>query len=434
MSGGQHPGPVPGRAGARGAPRRRALAIAGVLAAVLAIAACAATNPYFDPTRPHHRASGFTNNYGPAGGKPLGQLLAWFWERTWAGLPAPPSRHFDGYGAIPVEQPDRAYLNANRACPSVTWIGHATTLLQLGGLNVLTDPQFSERAFPFQWMGPKRRVAPAIRAAELPRIDLVVISHNHYDHLDRDSVLALNAQRGGPPLFLVPLGVEAWMRAQGIERVEALDWWSTRQVGPVDVHFVPAQHWSARTPFDRNETLWGGWVLRTPGFSAYFAGDTGYSPDFADIGRRFGGFDVALIPVGAYLPRWFMKDQHVDPAEAVRIHRDVGSRLSIGIHWGTFELTDEPLDAPIGELASALAAAGVAPEHFVLLRHGQTRRFDAQCRALAHASQVRDPLQHGHAVATDGDRVAVEGDVHAPAASERGALGRDVRRSAPARG
>ncbi|MFM8548012.1 MAG: MBL fold metallo-hydrolase [Betaproteobacteria bacterium] len=345
-----------------------------VVFAVLGNAACSGKNPYYDPAKRHHTETGFTNNYGPPGGKPLSELLRWTYERTRDGLPRPPSEHINGY-QFPQERPELEWLASNRSEPSVTWIGHATLLVQVGGLNILTDPHFSERAFAVQWMGPRRRVPLNVRLDELPRIDLVLISHSHYDHLDEQTVKALAAQRGGAPKFLVPLGIDRWLEREGIAGAQAFDWWDHTRLGSVEVHFVPAQHWSARSPFDRNRTLWGGWVLRGPGFSFYFAGDTGYSRDFADIGERFGGFDVAAIPVGAYAPRWFMKDQHVDPEEAVRIHLDVRSRLSIGIHWGSFELTDEPLDAPIGELAAARRLHGIEEQAFRLLRQGQTLRI-----------------------------------------------------------
>ena len=345
-----------------------------LLGVVAMLAGCGSVNPYYDASRSHHRPDGFVNNYGPAGGKPFSELLSWYLERTRNGDPKPPSRHVDGY-AFPLVQPDLAFLAGNREQITATWIGHSTLLLQVAGLNILTDPQFSERAFPVQWAGPQRRAPLPMTPAQLPRIDLVLISHNHYDHLDYASVMALEAQRGGPPLFVVPLGVDLWMKGQGVTRIERFDWWDRKTLLGVELHFVPAQHWSARGIWDRNATLWGGWVVRAPGFDFYFAGDTGYSKDFADIGERFGGFDLAAIPVGAYLPRWFMKEQHVDPEEAVRIHRDVKARRSIGIHWGTFELTDEPLDEPIGELPVALRAHGVPEDEFVLFRHGETRVY-----------------------------------------------------------
>ena len=332
------------------------------------------SNPYFDAQRAHHRPDGFVNTDGTTVDKPVSDLLRWYYERARDGLPQPPSTHVQGY-AFPVLRPDLALLKANRDQVTATWIGHATVLLQIAGLNVLTDPQFSDRAFPVQWAGPKRRVALPARLDELPRIDLVLVSHNHYDHLDEATVMALERQPGGGPLFVVPLGLERWMKARGVARVERFDWWESRQLLGVRIDMVPVQHWSARTLADRNETLWGGWVVSAPGFRFFFAGDTGYSKDFADIGARFDGFDLAAIPVGAYEPRWFMKTQHVDPAEAVAIHRDLRALRSIGIHWGTFELTDEPLDAPIGVLPAARRAAGVADEDFVLMKHGETKIY-----------------------------------------------------------
>jgi N-acyl-phosphatidylethanolamine-hydrolysing phospholipase D len=353
--------------------RSRSRALAWALCAALG-AGCTTVNPDYDPSRPHHRPQGFVNNYGPAGGRPFSDLVKWVSERSRDGLPKPPSTHVDGYD-FPSVRPDLAFLRANREQVTATWIGHATVLLQLGGVNVLTDPHFSERAFPVQWSGPKRLGPLPVRLDELPRIDLVVISHNHYDHLDLDTVTALERQPGGGPLFAAPLGVDRWLKAQGVARVERFDWWDEKKLLGLDVHMVPVQHWSARSFWDRNETLWGGWVLKTPGFSFFFTGDTGYSKDFKDIGERFGGFDLAAIPVGAYMPRWFMKEQHVDPEEAVAIHRDVKARRSIGIHWGTFELTDESLDEPIGALPAARKKLGVPEDEFVLFKHGETRVY-----------------------------------------------------------
>lgn len=343
-----------------------------------ALGSCTSANPYYEASRPHHRSGGFVNNYGPGGGKRLSEVLAWYLDRFAEGLPRPPSRYIDGYEGFEVLTPDLAMLHAavpdpDRRRVTATWIGHATMLLQIGGLNVLTDPQFSERAFMVQWTGPKRRVRVPVPLERLPHIDLVVISHSHYDHLDLGSVSALNRQPGGPPLFAVPLGIDRWMKDNGIEHVRRFDWWDRHRLGDVDITFVPVQHWSQRTPFDRNQTLWGGWVLRAPKYSVFFAGDTGYSKDFADIGERFGGVDLALIPVGAYEPRDFMKPQHVNPEESVRIHQDVRAGFSIGIHWGTFELGDEPLDQPIGDLARALQAADVPADRFILMKHGETR-------------------------------------------------------------
>ena len=291
-------------------------------------------------------------------------------------MPRPPAT------PTPRVEPDLAFLRANAAAgpamqPAVTWIGHASTLLQIGGLNVLTDPIFSERASPWQAVGPRRALPPGLALAQLPHIDAVVISHNHYDHLDEHSVVALAAQAGGPPLFLVPLGHKAWFESLGVPRVQELDWWQTHRLGGVDFTLTPVQHWSGRGLGDRLQSLWGGWAMVTPDVGVFFAGDTGYSKDFAEIGRRLaaprGGFDLALVPVGAYEPRWFMRQQHVDPAEAVQMHRDLQARRTLGIHWGTFELTDESLDEPPRALAAARRAAGLADDDFFLLAVGQTR-------------------------------------------------------------
>ena len=357
--------------------RLRALGRLAAIAAVITLActACTLNNPYYDPQKPHHTRNGFRNNYlvGDIGS----DFLKWQYERTVAGLPKPPA---NGY-AFPVDTPDLAWLAANRSMPSATWIGHATMLVQVGGTNVLTDPIFSERASPVGFAGPKRRVRPGLTLAQMPHVDVVVISHNHYDHLDRDSVIGLNKQDGGPPLFLVPLGLKSWMAEQGIGNVRELDWWQQTQAGGLDITFVPVQHWSARSVSDRYKTLWGGWVMETnaataPPFSVFFAGDTGYSKDFADIHQRFDHFDLALLPIGAYAPRWFMQKQHVDPAEAVKIHRDLQARQSLAIHWGTFELTDEPLDAPPLALAAELQKAGIPAADFAVLRHGELRSFE----------------------------------------------------------
>ena len=351
---------------------RRVLRSLALPAAVSVLVACAGNAPEsYDPSRLHHRPDGFTNLHGPRGGKSFGDLLAWRWQAWRASLPPPPSRFVDGYEGFEVLAPDVGAIAADPRA-SVTWIGHATAWVRLAGLNILTDPHFSERASPVTWAGPVRRVPLPVTLAQLPRIDLVVLSHNHPDSLDERTVQDLARQDGGPPLFLVPLGTADWFRERGVESVREFDWWDNRQVNGLSVSFVPAQHWSARGLTDRNRSLWGGWVLDDARHRIYFAGDSGYSRDFAEIGARFGGFDLALLPVGAYEPRWFMKAQHVNPEEAVLAHFDVRARRSIGIHWGTFELTDEPLDQPIGDLAAARRKYALDESDFILLRHGET--------------------------------------------------------------
>lgn len=268
---------------------------------------------------------------------------------------------------------DPAWLARNRAQTSFTWIGHATFLVQIGGLNVLTDPVLSQRTSPVQWAGPARLAPLGLRFEELPPIDVVLVSHNHYDHLDETSVRGL--ARRDAPAFVVPLGLAAWFARRRIAHVTELDWWQSTVVRGLRVHGVPAQHFSGRGLHDRNRSLWCGFVYERAGQRHYFAGDTGYGRDFVDIGKRFSPIDVSMIPIGAYDPRDFMGPVHVDPEEAVRIHRDVGSRLSLGMHWGTFRLTLEPLDEPPRRLAAAMAAAGFDVESFRTLAHGQTLRI-----------------------------------------------------------
>eukprot|EP00242_Pyramimonas_sp_CCMP2087_P010164 CAMPEP_0198207690 /NCGR_PEP_ID=MMETSP1445-20131203/11120_1 /TAXON_ID=36898 /ORGANISM="Pyramimonas sp., Strain CCMP2087" /LENGTH=371 /DNA_ID=CAMNT_0043880817 /DNA_START=180 /DNA_END=1295 /DNA_ORIENTATION=- len=249
-----------------------------------------------------------------------------------------------------------------------TWIGHATCFVQMAGLNIITDPVFSERCSPSQSFGPKRYRQPPCQVSELPRIDVVVISHNHYDHLD----LATVKQIGNRPRWFVPLGLKSWMNAQGITNVVELDWWETASVNSdLQVTAVPAQHWSNRINIDKNKSLWCGYVFNS-GFSRfYFAGDTGYCDVFKEIGRRFAPIDLAAIPIGAYYPRWFMSVQHVDPKEAVQIHQDVGARHSFGIHWGTFVLTREHYLEPPKLLADSAKASGLKDDVFFVLKHGE---------------------------------------------------------------
>jgi L-ascorbate metabolism protein UlaG (beta-lactamase superfamily) len=317
---------------------------------------------------PHHAGSEFRNNYPH---DPKASFWLWKWEQMKNGVPEPPP----GGWKIPQVRTDAAALKANRGEPAITWIGHASFLLQLGGLNVLTDPHFSARASPVQFAGPKRIVALPIEVDELPRIDVVLVSHNHYDHLDVDSVKRL-AGMATSPLFLVPLGLKAWFNEIGISRVEEYDWWQSAASGGLRFTLVPVQHWSKRTLWDTNRTLWGGWVIEGAGLKVIHTGDLGYSRDARDIGERLGPFDLALIPIGAYAPRWFMKTMHVDPAEAIQIRADLRARRAIGMHWGTFEnLTDEPLDEPPTVLAAQRAAAGLAPDQFDVMKIGETRRI-----------------------------------------------------------
>lgn len=257
---------------------------------------------------------------------------------------------------------------------AVTGINHATDLIQFAGLNVLTDPIFSERASPLSWIGPRRVRPPGLDFDALPPIDAVLVSHNHYDHMDLRILRRLH--RCHRPRFVVPLGNARTLLSAGIDGAVELDWWESTPLGDeASATLVPVQHWSGRGLFDRRRALWGGFFLRRGGATAFFAGDTGYGEHFKLIRERLGPPDLSLLPIGAYEPRWFMKDQHVDPDEAVRAHLDLGSRLSAGMHFGTFRLTDEGMNDPVTALEESRRARGVADAAFPALHNGLTVRL-----------------------------------------------------------
>jgi L-ascorbate metabolism protein UlaG (beta-lactamase superfamily) len=326
---------------------------------------------------PHHTAKGFRNLHVQSGGRFL-EFLRWRLGMGPREAPEVPASEVPPYQAD-LRPPDLNALNhAEPGKIQVTWIGHSTFLVQTGGLNVLTDPIFSERASPVAFAGPKRVVPPGVPLEKLPPIHAVIISHNHYDHLDVRTIARLD-----PGVhYFVPLGLARWFQKQGIRKVTELDWWQSASFGPLRFQAVPAQHFSLRTLWDANETLWCGWVLESPAGKIFFTGDTGYSPDFREIGRRLGPMRLSLIHLGGYRPRWFMQPMHADPREAVRIHQDVGSQQSLGMHWGTFRLTDEPLGEPPRLLRQILREQRLPPESFTVMAIGETRVF-APIAALA---------------------------------------------------
>ena len=252
----------------------------------------------------------------------------------------------------------------------MVWIGHATYLINKDNLTILTDPVFSKRASPVRFAGPKRLIPPAIPIDKLPKIDVITVSHNHYDHLDLRSLKKI--YKANPnAIFLVPKGDKRRLERRGIENVIEFLWWEEIEIKGSKFIFTPVQHWSARGIADRNKSLWGGWFMNLKTETIYHAGDTGYSKDFIETKKRLGSPSISLIPVGAYAPRWFMKTNHVNPPEAIQIAIDLESERNFGMHWGTFQLTDEEILEPPKLLKESLRDQGLPDNFFNILRPGQ---------------------------------------------------------------
>ncbi len=267
-------------------------------------------------------------------------------------------------GAVPVA-PHPGLPGVADGQTAVTWVGHATFVIQVAGMTVLTDPVWSRRIPGVR----PRLTPPGIDLDSIRRVDAVLISHNHYDHLDAPTIRRLS--RSTP--MLVPGGLGRWFRRRGFGQTIELDWWEPVRLGDVEFEFVPSHHWSRRSLADTCRSLWGGWVARTGDTQIYFAGDTGYGPWFAEIGARYPGTDLALLPVGAYEPRWFMRPVHMNPPEAVRACTDLGARLMVTMHWGTFKLSDEPTLAPVREAVAAWEKIGRPREDLWDLAIGESR-------------------------------------------------------------
>jgi L-ascorbate metabolism protein UlaG (beta-lactamase superfamily) len=344
---------------------RTGLISLGLLGGGLLIAGVALDpGPVDRPVSDHFDGERFSLPGGTnVGDKDFAQLIRWQTTRE----PAPWPEAVPVTPALPAMRVDGGAIVA-------TMVGHATVLIQTQGLNILTDPIWSDRASPFSFTGPKRVTGPGIRFANLPKIDLVLISHGHWDHLDIETLKRLWER--DRPLILVPLGHGRLLADAGV-RAKELDWDERVSVGPLTAVAEPVYHWSSRWFLDRNRALWAGWTLVAPQGNIYFAGDSGYGDGalFRKV-RRHGPVRLALLPVGAYEPRWFMAEQHMNPAEAVKTMAEVGAEQALGLHWGTFQLTDEGWDAPRTELGEALGRAGVVPGRFPALLAGETLRLD----------------------------------------------------------
>ena len=327
-------------------------------------------------TRPsHHRPKGgFQNPWPNTNPRGFLSVLRWSWQRRRQSLPPNPPP--DAFPVATPSFPSRAEIGEL----AVTWVGHATALIQTDGVNVLTDPMWSPRASPVRFAGPKRLVPPAVKLDELPPIDVVLISHNHYDHLDKRTVKQL-AKRHPDADWLMPLGLAPLLMKWGVKRVRELDWWAELATRGARFACTPAQHFSARGFSDRGDSLWCGWSIHSERHRVFFAGDTGYHPLFGEIATRYGPFDLSLLPIGAYDPRWFMQPVHMNPEEAVAAYRDLGNRgAAMPIHWGTFRLTDEAMTEPPERFRAAWASARLDPDSLLQLRHGETRATVASRR------------------------------------------------------
>lgn len=335
------------------------------------------------PLADHHVDGGGFRNPWIDGhpGRRGGDFLRWQWQRLKHGWP-----RRNGV-ELPMSEPSFERPRAAADVIAATWIGQASWLLQVGGMNLLTDPVFSHRASPLSWAGPARLNPPGIALGDLPQIDAVLLSHDHYDHLDESTVRALHARFGDAPTWFTPLGYASWFARLGIRRVVELDWWQDAAMplakgdGSLRVTATPAQHWCRRGPRD-SPRLWASFGLHVEAAGAaravFFAGDSGYCPAFREIGERLGPFDLSLVPIGAYEPRWFMETAHMNPEEAVQTWVDLGARGAFaGMHWGTFILTDEPVLEPPERVRRAWVERGLPAADLWIPAHGQTFRRGA---------------------------------------------------------
>jgi L-ascorbate metabolism protein UlaG (beta-lactamase superfamily) len=307
----------------------------------------------------HFDGKRFHNLYPPVKGHTLQQILRWLKTRQ----PAPWPKKLPVVQSVPNSR-----IVGNQVV--ITFVNHSTLLIQTQGLNILTDPIWSQRCSPSKLYGPKRVRQPGIKWEHLPAIDVVLVSHNHYDHMDISTLRLLNKIHS--PAFYVSKENAKFLRKKGLSRVTEMDWWEHKPLAnKIKLTFVPAQHFSGRGLFDRNKTLWGGFVIESSSPTLYFAGDTAFGTHFEKIREVFGPIGIAMLPIGAFLPRWFMAKVHMSPEEAVQAHQLLQARYSIGIHHGTFPLADEPYDAPVKDLQRALQGQKIPKSRFIALNNGQ---------------------------------------------------------------
>jgi L-ascorbate metabolism protein UlaG (beta-lactamase superfamily) len=354
--------------------RRRVFSGFAALGAVAGVFGLrSATARYYDgPVSDHFDGTRFFDVDGSA---PRSLADQWRWWRNGEREPWPAS--------APSPYSDTPPARVGGPEWRISYVGHASFLLQTAGLNILIDPVWSERCSPVSFAGPKRVNAPGIAFAALPPIDVVLVSHCHYDHLDVDTLSRLAAAH--PARVVAPLGNDTIMKGHDAAiRAEAYDWHQRVELGPnINVTLVPTRHWSARGLTDRNKALWASFVIETPAGRIYHVADSGYGDGqhFRDARDRYGPFRLAVLPIGAYEPRWFMRDMHMNPAESVKALRDCGAQFALGHHYGTFQLTDEAIDAPVRALETARVEAEIEPERFRLLKPGQV--WDVEARAVA---------------------------------------------------
>lgn len=347
------------------------LVIAGLLTSMGCSSPYQAYLEQQDSPAAHYGVDGFTNPHTDEIDKNAIDFfkMRWFGDEEWAD---------QTQENMPVTQLPANHFAERLTQPRLTWLGHATFVVELDQQRIMTDPILSERASPFSFAGPERLQAPPLAADALPTIDVVIISHNHYDHLDEATIKQLLEQAGGPPLFVVPLGLRAWFTDIGTppERVVELDWWQTTEHQGITYTATPSQHWSARSLFDRMETLWASWRIDGSEKSVWFGGDTGYNDQqFKQISERLGPVDIALLPIGAYEPRWFMRAQHTNPADAALLHQDIRARQSYLMHYGSYQLSAESLAQTFADVEQVRANQQLRQDEFVTWPIGSSVNF-----------------------------------------------------------